>query len=118
MKNRSTKMIKLTSTAALCGLPVLIALACFALSPAALAADGGLPNQNTAEGTGALSSLTTGANNTAAGFNALHSLAVGSETTATGSLALLNDISGYNTAYGFVPFMPIQPAHITRPLVA
>jgi len=71
------------------------------LTPTALAADGGLPNQNTAEGTGALSSLTTGANNTAAGFNALHSLATGSESTATGSLALFNDTSGYNTAYGF-----------------
>ncbi len=79
-------MIKLTSTAALCGLPVLIALACFALSPAALAADGGLPNQNTAEGTGALSSLTTGANNTAAGFNALHSLATGSESGFSGTV--------------------------------
>ncbi len=50
-------MIKLTPTPAFRGLPVLIALACFALSPAALATDGGLPNQNTAEGTGALSSL-------------------------------------------------------------
>src|SRR5437762_12424673 len=73
----------------------------FALSPSARAADGGLPNQNTAEGTGALSSLTTGANNTAAGFNALHSLATGSESTATGSLALFNDTFGTNTAYGF-----------------
>jgi trimeric autotransporter adhesin len=101
VKIRRTKMIKLTLRAACCGLPVLIALACLAFSPTASAADGGVPNQNTAEGTGALSSLTTGANNTAAGFNALHSLATGSESTATGSLALFNDTFGTNTAYGF-----------------
>ena len=58
----------------------------FALSPSARAADGGLPNQNTAEGTGALSSLTSGANNTAVGFDALYSITDGSEDTATGSL--------------------------------
>jgi hypothetical protein len=78
-----------------------IALAWFALSPTVPAADGGLPNQNTAEGEGALSSLTTGANNTAVGFNALYSLTTGSEATATGSLALANDTFGFNTAYGF-----------------
>src|SRR6266446_8761126 len=56
--------------------------------------DGGYPNQNTAEGDGALFHLTTGNDNTAIGFNALHSLATGSEATATGSLALFNDTTG------------------------
>src|SRR5438309_5991413 len=78
-----------------------LALAWFAPSLTARAADGGLPNQNTAEGTGALSSLTSGANNTAVGFDALFSLATGSQDTATGSLALANDTGGNNTAFGF-----------------
>ncbi len=82
-----------------------LVLAWIALSPTARAVDpppdGGYPNQNTAEGDGALFSLTTGNDNTAIGFNALHSLATGSEATATGSLALFNDTTGFNTAYGF-----------------
>ena len=88
-----------------------LALTCFALSPTVRAQlspapDGGYPNQNTAEGEDALFSLTTGDNNTAVGFNALHSLATGSqlpasEATAVGSLALFNDTTGYNTAFGF-----------------
>jgi hypothetical protein len=70
------------------------------------APDGGYPGQNTAEGKDALFSNTTGTNNTAVGFNALHSLATGSqfpssEATAVGSLALFNDTTGYNTAFGF-----------------
>src|SRR5437899_12093674 len=90
------------------GFPVVLlalAVGLFALSPTARAVDpppdGGYPNQNTAEGDGALFSLTTGNDNTAIGFNALHSLATGSEATATGSLALFNDTTGFNTAYGF-----------------
>ena len=73
----------------------------FALSPSARAADGGLPNQNTADGDGALFSLTTGTDNTAVGFDALYSITDGSECTATGSLALANDTSGLNTAFGY-----------------
>src|SRR6266540_2749375 len=84
---------------------ILLVLGCFSLSPAARALnpppDGGYLNQTTAEGDGALFSLTTGADNTAIGFNALHSLTIGSEATATGSLALFNDTTGFNTAYGF-----------------
>ena len=89
---------------------VALALASLALSPTAQAItpapDGGYPGQNTAEGEDALFSNTTGANNTAVGFNALHSLATGSqfpasEATAVGSLALFNDTTGYNTAFGF-----------------
>jgi hypothetical protein len=54
-------------------LPLLAALACFALaclvlSQTARAADGGLANHNTAEGANALKSLTTGDDNTANGF--------------------------------------------------
>src|SRR6266571_2705153 len=84
-------------------IPLMLALAWFALSPAARAVspapDGGYPGENTAEGEDALFSLdtTTGLNNTAIGFNALYSLTTGSEDTATGSLALANDIGGFNT---------------------
>ncbi len=78
-----------------------LVLAWFALSPTARAEDGGLPNQNTAEGDGALFSLTTGTDNTAVGFDALYSITDGSECTATGSLALANDTSGLNTAFGY-----------------
>jgi hypothetical protein len=80
---------------------IALTLAGFALSMTAWAADGGLPNQNTAEGHGALISLTTGANNTAVGFDTLFSITDGSEDTATGSLALANDTGGFNAAFGF-----------------
>jgi uncharacterized coiled-coil protein SlyX len=96
------KRLNLLHTVARRGFFLLpLALAWFALSPTARTADGGLPNQNTAEGHDALSSLTTGANNTAVGFDALFSITDGSEDTATGSLALANDTGGFNTAYGF-----------------
>src|SRR6266568_5980604 len=67
---------------------------CFALAPTARAVlpapDGGYPNNNTAEGDGALFSLTTGFNNTANGFQALYSNTggfdglSGNSNTATG----------------------------------
>src|SRR4029434_6998465 len=74
-----------------------VALACFALSSAALAVtparDGGYSNQNTAENEDALFSLTTGAANTAMGFDVLDSNTNGSDNApaswiwrATGSL--------------------------------
>src|SRR3989442_4543408 len=54
---------------------IALALAWFALSQTARAVDpppdGGYPGSNTAEGDGALSSLTSGTNNTAIGFDAL-----------------------------------------------
>src|SRR4029077_6895918 len=90
-----------------CGFFVALALASFALLPMARAQlpsptpDGGYPGRNTAEGDGALSSVTTGVNNTAVGFDALFSITDASEDTATGSLALANDTFGFNTAYGF-----------------
>jgi uncharacterized coiled-coil protein SlyX len=78
---------------------------CLALSPTARALspapDGGYPNANTAEGTGALHSVTTGANNTALGSGTLSSLTTGSQNTATGSQALKKNTAIGNTADGF-----------------
>ena len=68
--------------------PVVLALGCFAISPAAQAVvpapDGGYPGGNTAEGEAALSSLTTGGYNTAVGFSSLR----------------FNTTNGFNTAIG------------------
>jgi hypothetical protein len=86
-------------------IPLLLAV--FALSPTAQAQlspppDGGYPNNNTAEGTDALFSLTTGPDNTAVGFNALTSNTTGDSNTATGSIALESNTTGArNTANGF-----------------
>src|SRR5437773_11101652 len=64
-----------------------LALAWFALSPTARAVlpapDGGYPNANTAEGTDALFSLTTGYGNTANGIQALYFNTTGNDNTAT-----------------------------------
>ena len=86
----------------------LLLSACFGLSPTpnafgvTPAPDGGYPGNNTAEGTQALFSLTTGVNNTAIGKQALFSNTTGRFNTATGSLALLfNDSGTYNTATGY-----------------
>src|SRR5947207_3394346 len=83
-------------------LPFLIAfmLSCFGLSAKILAVvpapDGGYPGNNTAEGTNALFSLTSGIDNTALGFEALFR-----NTTAEGFGALFNNTSGsQNTAIG------------------
>src|SRR5438552_4890922 len=82
-----------------------LVLAWLALSPTAQAVDpppdGGYPNQNTAEGTDALFSLTTGFANTAIGLSALYSNTTGSYNTANGYEALYNNTTGsYNTATG------------------
>src|SRR5256886_15613210 len=82
-----------------------VALTCLALSPAVQAVspppDGGYPNENTAEGDGALFSLTTGVWNTALGFNALTSDTIGSFNTANGDNALSSNTAGnFNTALG------------------
>jgi trimeric autotransporter adhesin len=74
-----------------------------ALSPKMLATDlgGVLPNNNTADGTGVLISLTTGVNNSGFGFQALNHDSSGSGNTATGSHALFSNTGGsYNTASG------------------
>ncbi|MGI8957186.1 MAG: tail fiber domain-containing protein [Chthoniobacterales bacterium] len=84
----------------------IITAACLAVAPFAQAVspspDGGYPNNNTAEGTDALFSLTTGANNTALGYTALHNDTTGDYNTATGSIALSSNFSGSgNTAHGY-----------------
>ena len=85
-------------------LVVAFTFICFAFSPAAHAVspppDGGYPNNNTAEGTAALFSLTTGADNTAVGLAALGLNLVGSDNTAIGTAALLNNTASQNTATG------------------
>jgi trimeric autotransporter adhesin len=83
-----------------------LVLMCGALLPEARAVtpapDGGYPGFNTAEGDGALQSLTSGASNTAVGFDALFSDTAGSNNTATGIGALGSNTSGSdNTAIGF-----------------
>ena len=84
---------------------MLLALGVFGLLPRAQAVfpapDGGYPNRNTAEGTNALFSLTTGVDDTAIGFQALLYNTSGHENTATGSHALYRNTTGWeNTATG------------------
>src|SRR5215469_9596588 len=82
------------------------ALMCIAFLPKAGAVspapDGGYPGSNTAEGDGALQSLTSGVSNTAVGFQALFSDTGGSNNTAIGIGALGSNMNGNdNTANGF-----------------
>src|SRR5262249_12657991 len=76
----------------------LFAFACFALPLRAHAVtpapDGGYFGGNTAEGTSALLSLSSGINNTAVGFQALYHNTTGSNNTAAGLNALFNNIDG------------------------
>jgi hypothetical protein len=62
--------------------------------------DGGYPGGNTAEGQGALFSLTTGGYNTAVGFLSLRSDTTGQFNTAVGAGALLANTGNNNTATG------------------
>jgi Chaperone of endosialidase len=82
----------------------LVALICFALSPGSKAVnpapDGGYPGGNTAEGTDALLSLSSGTNNTAIGADALANNASGNDNTAVGFQALLLATGNHNTAVG------------------
>ena len=65
------------------------------------APDGGYPGNNTAEGTQALQSRTTGVNNTALGYQALFRDSSGGFNSAEGFRALFNNRTGfYNTATG------------------
>src|SRR6266550_1972578 len=91
-----------------CGFLLLpVVLACFALLPPKAfgvlpAPDGGYANDNTAEGTNALFSLTTGANNTAIGSYALFNNTTGLQNTANGANALyFNTIGERNMANGY-----------------
>jgi Chaperone of endosialidase len=78
---------------------------CFGLSPAVRAVvpapDGGYPGSNTAEGTDALFSLTSGVANNAIGFQALSHNTTGIHNTADGFAALSRTTTGqHNTATG------------------
>jgi hypothetical protein len=64
------------------------------------APDGGYPGGNTAEGTNALLSRTTGLYNTAIGIYSLLSITDGNFCTAVGAGALLGNTAGQNTATG------------------
>jgi uncharacterized coiled-coil protein SlyX len=82
-----------------------LALAYIAVSPAARAVtpapDGGYANENTAEGTNALFSVTSGDHNTATGFESLFSNTTGVANTATGHNTLGSNTTGnHNTATG------------------
>ena len=99
----STKLVSRTLRLAFLLLP--LALAYFALSPAARAVipapDGGYTGGNTAEGTNALFNLTTGIDNTALGFQALYNNTTGNYNTAEGFRALFSNTTGtQNTATG------------------
>jgi hypothetical protein len=83
-----------------------LALACFALSPAARAVlpapDGGYAGNNTAEGTDALFNLTSGIDNSGFGFQALSQNTNGNRNTAEGFRALWSNTTGSdNTANGY-----------------
>src|SRR6266516_46803 len=77
-------------------------IVCFALLPRAQAVvpapDGGYPGFNTAEGTNALFSLTSGISNTAIGFDALFRNTTGPNNTAVGFEALFHNTTGLDNA--------------------
>jgi hypothetical protein len=86
-------------------LAISLVLTCLALLPSARAVspapDGGYNGDNTAEGTQAAQSLTTGIWNTALGFQALFSDTTGDSNTATGLQTLFHNTDGANnTATG------------------
>jgi hypothetical protein len=85
---------------ALTGLLIPLVIVCLGLSPTGRAVtpapDGGYPGQNTAEGTNALFSLTTGFYNTAIGFEALYTNTSAPYNTAVGANALYSNTDGFN----------------------
>jgi len=107
-KNMTTSQLRNTvkrSPLRLGFLFIPLALTCFALLPIARAVvpppDGGYRNGNTAEGTYALFSLTTGFRNTATGVQALYSNTTGGGNTANGAYTLVFNTTGFsNTATG------------------
>src|SRR6266516_2001120 len=114
---------------------IVLLLACFMSVPKAQAVspapDGGYPGANTAEGTDALFSLTSGIANTAVGNNALRhnttgswNVGIGSGTLASnttgnfnmaiGTDALTKNTANFNLAIGFrVGFMNTTGNHLT-----
>jgi hypothetical protein len=83
---------------------IAVTLACFQLAPPVQAVtpapDGGYPGFNTAEGTNALKSLTTGLANTAVGWYSLFSNTDGNYNTALGAGALLSNIGDQGQSTG------------------
>ena len=88
---------------------ILLTLACFGLSPVALAVspppDGGYAGGNTAEGDGALNSFSPhirgyGVDNTALGYHTLYTLTTGFDNTAAGYSALSSNNGQGNSAFG------------------
>jgi hypothetical protein len=83
---------------------VMVTILCFALSPNARAVvpppDGGYPGGNTAEGTNALLSQTTGGFNAVIGWLSLRSLTTGNLNTGVGAGALALNSADNNTAIG------------------
>jgi len=75
-------------------------LICFGLAPLTQAVnpppDGGYAGSNTAEGTQALQSLTSGVWNTSLGFQTLFSDTTGGSNTATGVRSLFSNVNGAN----------------------
>src|SRR5437016_2111649 len=80
-------------------LTIFLLLAWFALSSAVQAVtpapDGGYTGANTAEGTQALFSLTSGIDDTALGYQALFHNTTGNSNTAEGFRALFNNTTGF-----------------------
>ena len=107
MKKRTKKYSTKPVNTKLSFFLIPLVLAAFTLLPTAQAQlspppDGGYADNNTAEGTDALFSLTTGPDNTAVGFEALYSNTTGDSNTATGSQALVSNTTGIrNTSTGF-----------------
>lgn|SRR5215211_1973749 len=83
---------------------VAVVLVCFGLLPRVQAVlpppDGGYPGGNTAEGTKALFSLTTGGYNTAVGWYSLFTDSTGSFNTGVGAGTLALNTGDENTAIG------------------
>ena len=97
---------------------VAFTLICFALLPVARAVvpapDGGYANGNTAEGTNALLSLSTGGFNTAVGWFSLKSVTAGKYCTGLGAATLLSNTADSNTATGAGALLRTQQAPETQ----
>jgi len=87
--------------------PIIFAVGCLAVSPSPKAfavtpaPDGGYPGNNTAEGTSALFTLTSGVSNTALGFEALRGNSIGNYNTANGANAVEDNRGAQNTGTGY-----------------
>ena len=99
MLNTQSRFAKAATLVAIAGTLLVLSPAARAVTPAP---DGGYPGHNTAEGDGALFSLSSGVNNTAVGFDAMYHTTSGSYNKADGAFALFNNTAGsFNVAEGF-----------------